>query len=67
MKSEKGIYIRLIKGFKFPEPVFHPKKLKNDFRFLANSSNIKKRIDLMKGSKYEKIEPYGYLKPIRNP
>lgn len=67
MKSEKGMYIRLIKGFKFPEPVFYSEKLERNFRFLANSAEIKRKIDRIGKYPWEPIQNYGYLKPIRNP
>lgn len=69
MKPEKGIYIRLVKGFKFTEPVFYPESLKGNLRFLSNSQDMKKKISLMGKSKYawEVIKNYGCLKPIRNP
>jgi hypothetical protein len=69
MHQESGIYIRLIKGFKFPEPVFFPKSLKRDFRFLGDPIEIRKRVQKMGKSKYpwEPIDDFGNLKPIRNP
>ncbi|MCK4422080.1 hypothetical protein KAW48_09805 [candidate division WOR-3 bacterium] len=69
MSLEKGIYIRLIKGFKFPEPVFHPESLERNLRFLADPQEMKKRINLMGKSRYEweVIQNFGGLKPIRNP
>lgn len=67
MSLGKGIYIRLIKGFKFPEPVFYPKLIKNNLRFLTDPQEMKKRIDLMGKHPWEKIQNFGALKPIRNP
>lgn len=65
MKTKRGLYIRLIKGFRFPEPIFFQKSLTKEFKYLSDFSKMKSKIELMGKSKNEIIINIGKLKPVR--
>lgn len=65
--SLHAAHISFIKLFRFTEPIFEPKKLEDEIRFLSNPRKIKERTEIKESAtERRKIEGIGTLKRIKN-